>query len=250
MRMTYILCMVIALSGCGGKVSRALEAQEFQTPMIDPRDVRALFVGDSITFSMPIAERNRNTGIPGAGAEIIGRRFVAEIQAGKPKYVHILAGTNDVGGGRDAATISIIGGMVVESRKRGFGVIVGTVPPLDAVLFPHLYAHVKPFNEALVADVKPKGAVIADYYSAMIKPDGSQNGALFSDGIHPNQRGYLVMRQVLREARHTLRVTRRAERKAAGITRTPEQRAARKELRAEREQRREERAEKKAAKGN
>ena len=175
-----------------------------QDVVVDANDARALFVGDSITKSWPKASENRNAGIPGAGATLIGQRFASEIRGGSPNYVHILAGTNDVGGGRDAPSIAIIGSMVDEARRRNIPVIVGTIPPIDALLFPHLSPYVAQFNLSLVAEVKPKGAFIADYYKAMSNPDGSQNRSLFLDGIHPNDAGYAVMTKVLRETRREM----------------------------------------------
>jgi lysophospholipase L1-like esterase len=240
-----LLLIFVFLAGCSS-AKRDLRDQEFFTPLIDPRDVRALFVGDSITASWPKATQNRNTGIPGAGAEIIGRRFAAEINQGSPKYVHILVGTNDVGGNRDAQSIATIASMVEAAKARRIHTIVGTVPPIDRLLFPNIAPHVPAFNMALIAEVKPRGAIIADYYKAMVLPDGNQNSSLFADGIHPNRAGYMVMRQVLQDARRELRITRRAERKESGITRTPEQRAARQAQRAERQERRAERLEKRA----
>lgn len=221
-RLLLAVCIfaLALLHGCGGK--HGLREQNFQTPMLDVRDVRALFAGDSITANWSQATANRNTGMPGNGSSIIGQRFAAEIAAGTPRYVHILAGTND-DLRTPQMTLDNIGSMIDMARARTIPVIVGTLPPLDLRLFPELAPRIAPFNQMLIPYAKGKGAFVADYYSAMILPTGLQNGALFMDGIHPNDAGYAVMDSVLRKTRREMWRT----------IATPEQRAAWKATRAE-----------------
>lgn len=194
------------------------------TLVVTSDTAKALFAGDSITFRWSQASAEKNTGISGATAEAIGARFASEIQNGQPRYVHILAGTNNIFGlGKwDSSTVAAVSSMVDAARARNIPVIVGTIPPLDEARWPTLAAQVAPYNAALVASVKPKGAFIADYFSAMTLPGGLQNPVLFSDGVHPNEAGYEVMNHVLRQTR----------REMWRATTTPEQRAAWKERRA------------------
>lgn len=62
------------------------------------------------------------------------------------------------------------------------------------------HAHLKVvinFNSEVILTGLDYGYPIVDYYDAFILPDGTQNGALFLDGIHPNKAGYAVMWKVL-----------------------------------------------------
>jgi lysophospholipase L1-like esterase len=55
------------------------------------------------------------------------------------------------------------------------------------------------FNAQLKQLAPANGYAVADYYVAMVNPDGSPNENLFlSDHIHPNADGYAVMWSVLR----------------------------------------------------
>lgn len=210
--------LVIGLIGGCASTRRGLENQNFQTPMVD---VRAVFIGDSITANWPKASQQRNAGVSGETTSLIGARFAGEISKGSPRYVHILAGTNDVRPDisptySQATTVANITSMVSLARSRNLNVIVGTVPPLDMALFPTRAPLVAPLNQAIVASVRPLGAFVADYYSAMILPSGLQNPALFSDGIHPNAAGYTVMNTVLKATKREMWAT----------IKTPEERAA------------------------
>jgi lysophospholipase L1-like esterase len=214
------LFAVAALAGCAA-VRHGLENQNVQTPMVDVADVRALFAGDSITANWSTAARARNAGVSGETTSMIGARFAQEITRGAPRYVHILAGTNDLRPDispvySQGATVANIAGMASAARARNLPTIVGTVPPLDLALFPTRAPLVAPLNQAIIAAVKPLGAFIADYYSAMVLPSGQQNAALFADGIHPNASGYDVMQRVLRATKREMWRT----------TKTPEERAA------------------------
>lgn len=214
--LNVVLISVALLQGCA-----TARNQNIQTPMIDVQDVRALFAGDSITARWSKASEQRNAGVSGETSSMIGARFAGELSRGSPRYVHILAGTNDVRQDisptySQAVTVANITTMVSLARARNFNVIVGTVPPLDLTMFPTRAPLIAPLNKAIIASVRPMGAFIADYYSAMILPSGLQNGALFSDGIHPNADGYKVMNNVLRATKREMWRT----------TKTPEERAA------------------------
>lgn len=200
-----------------------------QDLVVDARDVRALFVGDSITFNNPRAERN--AGVGGATTAAIGVRFAKEISQGSPRYVHIHAGANDFTDSKPPNTakmLSDVGAMIDAAKARHIPVIVGTVLPMDLNWSP-MGALIPAYNEQLKSLVLQKRGIVADYYSAMVLPDGSQNKALFKDPVHPNEAGYAVMNQVLDKA--IARLQRREERRAKWKEATPEQRAAWREKR-------------------
>lgn len=196
------------LGGCAS-ARRGLENQNFQTPLVDVADVRAVFAGDSITAHWSKASEQRNAGVSGETTSMVGARFAHEISYSAPRYVHILAGTNDLRPDispvySQSVTVANIAGMVTMARARNLPTIVGTVPPLDLTLFPTRAPLVASLNSAIVAAVRPLGAFIADYYAAMVLPSGLQNSALFSDGIHPNTSGYSVMDSVLKATKREM----------------------------------------------
>lgn len=227
--------LVVLIAGCAS-ARRGLENQHFQTPLVDVRDVRAVFIGDSVTAHWSKASEQRNAGVSGATTSMIGARFAGEISQGSPRYVHILAGTNDLRSDisptySQSATVANIASMVSSARARNLPTIVGTVPPLDLTLFPTRAPLVAALNSAIVSAVRPLGAFIADYYKAMILPNGLQNPALFADGIHPNASGYSVMNSVLRATKREMwraiktpdeRAEWRAKNRTSSLTRNKE----------------------------
>lgn len=208
-RAAALICIAAAALGGCASARRALEDQNFQTPMVDVADVRAVFAGDSITAHWSTASQQRNAGVSGETTSMVGARFAHELSQGAPRYVHILAGTNDLRSDisptyLQSVTVANVAGMVTSARARNLPTIVGTVPPLDLTLFPTRAPLVASLNSAIVAAVRPLGAFIADYYAAMVLPSGLQNSALFSDGIHPNASGYSVMNSVLKATKREM----------------------------------------------
>lgn len=194
-------------------------AADSQDLVIDARDARALFDGDSISERWVTAQKQRDVAVSGTTTAEIGVRFAQEIGKGSPRYVHILAGTNDWSAGKQPDTAKLLvemGTMIDAAKARRIQVIVGTVLPMDLTATPFA-ASIPAYNAQLKSLVLRKRAIVADYYAAMVLPDGTQNRALFNeDGgryIHPNAAGYAVMDQVLQRAEAKVRL--RQERPAA-----------------------------------
>lgn len=147
--------------------------------------MNTIFIGDSITayWPLPFAE-TINAGVLGDTPAQVFARFPNDVIQPFPWGVHILCGTN-VADTDPALHIPYIRDMANMARDEGIKVILAKIPP-------RVYA-VNAFNDALAAMAASEKFIVVDYFSPMINPDGSQNGALFTDGTHPNAAGYAVM---------------------------------------------------------
>lgn len=207
-----IWLFALFLAGCGSNVAPAPIAQTATAPPIIQGPV--VFIGDSITQYWPLADFFENTINAGIGGQVSAQmlaRFDTDVLANHPSVVVILAGTNDIriNGSADPSNLYQ---MVTKAQASGARVIVGMLPPNENWLTPDTCSYCTvfidraagmplyvQFNEEIAAGAATYGYAIADYHSAMINPDGSQNATLFDSSlVHPNYQGYIVMADVLR----------------------------------------------------
>jgi len=171
--------------------------------------VKVVFMGDSITdnwinldsgfFTGGLVDR----GISGQTTPQMLVRFRSDVLALHPRAVHIMAATNDVAGNTGAATIETVQGnietMAELARAHGIKVILASIPPAKA--FPWSPSkqpapQIDQLNAWLKSYAKRNGFIYADYHTAMAAPDGAMKEGLSSDGVHPNQQGYALMRPI------------------------------------------------------
>lgn len=182
------------------------------------RHPRVVLIGDSITeywamgqpdlFGDDLVDR-------GLASEVSGQmlaRFHQDVIALKPEVVHILAGTNDIGGNfgptRPEDYEANITSMCDIARANGVHVVLGSLLP--ATRFPWApeltpAPWITRLNTWLRAYAKANGLVFVDYYSALAGPDGAIRSEWTNDGAHPNRAGYAVMRPLLEEALKAVR---------------------------------------------
>ncbi|MEW9700432.1 GDSL-type esterase/lipase family protein [Paenibacillus sp. SI8] len=190
-----------------------------------------VFIGESITQFWDLqtyfgGNSLVNRGISGDITFFMLKRFPADVLQLKPKYVHIMGGTNntwrlDAVDPRERKspdqilleTVSHIGAMIHESKKHGIIPVVGSNLPTGKGIpcfesQPLLYcrdANTELRNELLVrinyhtrqlaVDEK---AIYVDYHSCMTEHDGrTSRPELADDGLHPNVLGYNIMADVL-----------------------------------------------------
>lgn len=213
--MRFIAACAIALlmTGCGGN---SISSPSSQTASITPLPPSGplVFMGDSITAFWSVQDffpGARNGGVGGQTTAQMLARFDQDVLSLHPSVVIILGGTNDIRltGSDDPSSLFA---MVQKAEAFGAKVIVGTLPPNESWLTPEtcsyctvfitrdeglaLYAK---FNDEIRQGALIYGYKVADYYRAMINPDGSQNASLFDSSlVHPNAQGYVVMVDVLR----------------------------------------------------
>jgi lysophospholipase L1-like esterase len=138
-----------------------------------------------------------DVGINGQTSAQMLARFQTDVLDRKPTTVVILAGTNDILHTQNP-TVDSIQKMADMAAHAGIRVIIGEVPPnrnwTDVITDPlQGNAAIETFNAAIVMMANASGYHVADYYDALVLPDGSQNSALFVDGTHPDKAGYNAM---------------------------------------------------------
>jgi lysophospholipase L1-like esterase len=174
---------------------------------------RVVFMGDSITENWGLADAPFfdkgivNRGISGQTSAQMLIRFRADVVALRPKIVHILAGTNDVAGNTGPLTAqdfeNNIMSMVEIARANGIDVILGSIPPAAAF---NWRPEVKPvpiirdLNRWLREYAKEKGLGYVDYHAALAGPAGELRADLGNEGVHPNRKGYVIMRRLAEES--------------------------------------------------
>ncbi len=179
---------------------------------------RVVLMGDSITYHWKPDLLPRlsdaawvNRGIPGQNTSQMLLRFEDDVVALSPAAVVILAGTNDLrvyaGSHADAAPAILarlrrnMTAMADIADARGIRVVLGAVPPFDAVRDAgrrDAETH-RAVNVWLRAFAKARGYAFADY-AGLADPEGRLRANLSDDGLHPNSDAYALMRTPLANA--------------------------------------------------
>lgn len=175
--------------------------------------VKAVFIGDSLTefwahadtdlFSAGVVGR----GISGQTSPQILLRFMADVIALKPQVVHVLAGTNDIGGNTGANTLADYQNnmlaMIALAQQHGLRVIVGSLLPAFGFAWkPDIdpKPRIAQINAWLQQQAGERGLIYADYYQVLATPDGAMHGDFTRDAVHPIAAGYAAMRPVAQAA--------------------------------------------------
>lgn len=181
---------------------------------------RVVFMGDSITDFWKLNEFFPsqpfvNRGISGQTTPQMLLRFRPDVIALKPKVVVILAGTNDIGGITGATTLEAITGnltsMVELAHANGINVVLASVLPVsdynknkagEAIVrtVQRPPAQILALNEWLKKYAADNNLVYLDYYSATVDDKGFLKAELADDGLHPNAKGYEVMKPLAENA--------------------------------------------------
>ncbi|MEP7243513.1 MAG: SGNH/GDSL hydrolase family protein [Gammaproteobacteria bacterium] len=174
---------------------------------------RIVFMGDSITENWNLADAaffDRgivNRGISGQTSSQMLVRFRADVVALRPGIVHILAGTNDVAGNTGPLTAqdfkNNIMSMVDLARANGIAVVLGSIPPAAGFSWrPELkpVPIIEELNRWLRDYAAQNGLRYIDYYAALAGPAGELRGELGNEGVHPNRKGYGIMRRLAEES--------------------------------------------------
>ncbi|MXO59958.1 hypothetical protein GRI89_10445 [Altererythrobacter salegens] len=174
----------------------------------------AVFMGDSITEGWIEAdpdffERNDyvDRGISGQSSSQMVARFEQDVVALRPKAVHIMAGTNDIGGATGPITedefVANIRAMLDMAKSNGIAVVLAGIPPMSRLL-PRPEFDTRPVVPQLNARMEKLahdyGAQWVDYYAPLAAPDGSFDPAYANDGVHPTRAGYAVMESLAQDA--------------------------------------------------
>jgi acyl-CoA thioesterase-1 len=139
-----------------------------------------------------------NDGVPSTRSDDGAARLGASLAAERPAYALVLYGTNDWNlsicrRSFTCFTIENLRSMIRQSRAAGTIPVVGTIIPANPAFVSRLPAErnawIDETNALLLPMARAEGAVVADLHGAMVA-ETPDLPALFSDHVHPNDRGY------------------------------------------------------------
>ncbi len=173
--------------------------------------VKIVFMGNSITEGWKLFDPNFfnstdyvNRGIGGQTTPQMLIRFKQDVLDLKPKGVVILAGTNDIAGNTGPMSIQEIynqiesmAGLAALNKIEVF--LCSVLPVYDYPWKPGLKPAPKivALNEMLKTLAGEKNYLYIDYFSEMSDDKNGLKASLGADGVHPNEKGYEIMKRVL-----------------------------------------------------
>jgi lysophospholipase L1-like esterase len=173
--------------------------------------VKLVFMGNSITEGWKLFDPNFfnstdyvNRGIGGQTTPQMLIRFKQDVLDLKPKGVVILAGTNDIAGNTGPMSIQEIynqiesmAGLAALNKIEVF--LCSVLPVYDYPWKPGLKPAPKivALNEMLKTLAGEKNYLYIDYFSQMSDDKNGLKASLGADGVHPNEKGYEIMKRVL-----------------------------------------------------
>ena len=173
---------------------------------------KAVLMGDSITDGWPFAdpefflENNLvGRGISGQVTNQMLLRFRQDVIDLHPKYVVILAGTNDIAENSGKIDIEKTFGNIVSmcdlARANGIKPIICSVIPAASFYWrpsvTDAAEKIVQFNTMLEEYAKANKIKYVDYHSAMKDERGGLPQNLANDGVHPTREGYDIMKSLL-----------------------------------------------------
>ena len=169
-----------------------------------------VFMGDSISEIWPIADPAFFTsgrvgrGIAGQTSPQMLLRFQTDVLALRPRAVHLLGGSNDIAGNTGPTTPyrhqCHMLSMIQLAQSQGVRVLLGLLPPAAVMSWkPGLQPApwVAELNTRLRALAAERGCDVIDYHTPLDDGTGALRADCSNDGVHPNRRGYALMRQAL-----------------------------------------------------
>lgn len=137
---------------------------------------------------------------PGTTSEQGANHIAGALARHRPAFTLILYGTNDwypCGDPLDCFTLSALTTMVERVKLAGGLPVLATIIPVnagyDARVPPSRNEYVAEQNRLIRTLAAQEGALLVDLEPAFYKAAGSDLSQLFSDHVHPNDRGYQVL---------------------------------------------------------
>ena len=181
---------------------------------------RVVFMGDSITDGWKLdqyfpGQPYVNRGISGQTSPQMVLRFRPDVINLKPKVVVILAGTNDLSSYPGPTVVETteanLATMVDLAHANGINVVLATIMPIsdynkDRSGNPVVRSVQRPPAQiaAINAWIKnyciDRDLVYLDYFSALADGKGFLKADLANDGLHPNAKGYEVIKPLAENA--------------------------------------------------
>lgn len=178
------------------------------------REVRTVFIGDSITEAWPLADRQLfsegmvGRGIGGQTSPQILLRLTPDAIALRPHSIHLMCGINDIAGNTGPTTPqdfrNVITTMAALVRTAGIELILGSITPAAGFPWrselPDPRPRIHELNLWLQVLATTYGGAFADYHAVLRTVDGRLRPDLTRDGVHPLATGYQLMRPVIETA--------------------------------------------------
>lgn len=175
---------------------------------------RVVFMGDSITeewsnlYPEYFTEKGYiNRGIGGQTTPQMLIRFKPDVVDLKPEIVVILAGTNDIAGNTGPSNAKMITdnifSMAEIAKAYQMKVVLSSILPV----YEYDWAReikdppstIQAVNDALKQYASDQGLIYLDYFSSMSDERQGLNSDYTSDGVHPNENGYILMSSLAEE---------------------------------------------------
>ncbi|MDV3456944.1 GDSL-type esterase/lipase family protein [Sphingomonas sp. HF-S4] len=185
-------------------------AEENRALLASGAKTNIVFMGDSITEGW---RRQRpeffkpgrvGRGIGGQTTPQMVLRMMADVVALKPRYLHIMAATNDVAGNTGKITLTQTCDnfrmMTAIAQANRIEVLIASVPPADG--FPwrpglETVAPIRAINARLKAYAQTARVTWIDYWPVLADAKGGMRPGLATDGVHPTDQGYDLMATVI-----------------------------------------------------
>ena len=176
---------------------------------------KAVLMGDSITAGWPSADpeffSDNNfvgRGISGQVTSQMLLRFRQDVIDLHPKYVVILAGTNDIAENSVMSDMEKTFGNIVSmcdlAKANGIKPIICSVIPASSFKWrPSVTGaaeKIVKLNAMLEKYAKENRIKYVDYHSSMKDERGGLPESLAKDGVHPTREGYDIMKNLLLKA--------------------------------------------------
>ena len=172
-----------------------------------------MFLGDSITARWKTLKTDfssikvANRGVGGDGTAKVLARLDTDVTANEPTALVLLIGTNDLFGGRKTAVIlDNIREIIGKVRAKGsVPVVVCRVMPQDAKrVAPERVKELNALIDSTFTSMPQ--TVVCDTFTSLAKPDGTFVQDYFEDQVHPNAKGYDLMKTVIEKSLRELGV--------------------------------------------
>ena len=175
---------------------------------------RVVFMGDSITeewsnlYPEYFTEKGYiNRGIGGQTTPQMLIRFKPDVVDLKPEIVVVLAGTNDIAGNTGPSNAKMITdnifSMAEIAKAYQMKVVLSSILPV----YEYDWAReikdppstIQAVNYALKQYASDQRLIYLDYFSSMVDERQGLNSDYTSDGVHPNESGYILMSSLAEE---------------------------------------------------
>lgn len=173
---------------------------------------RAILFGDSITDawyrkdSLFFKDNNfLGRGISGQTTSEMLVRFRKDVLAHRPKYVVILAGTNDIAENNGEIALDNVFGNIVSmcelAKLHKVKPVICSVLPASEYPWrksiKNVAQSIESLNSMLKKYAKENHFIYVDYHSTLKNEEGGFREGLASDGVHPVIDGYKIMEEIL-----------------------------------------------------